>query len=315
MKNKYILNWLQSHFLLQSFRNGEALISCPACGKDKLYFNIDKKIGHCHYASCLNHIVPVTVDKLKSVCGFGPDESYSVNWLPSAKSFSTDPVPVLLPEEAKPILTRKKDSFFTRFPLTLKSIKDRGLSTDQIYHYNLHFDGLRVYIPVYSDGKMVQWVGRASWWFENKEMKYKYAMGAPISSFLFNWDNNKRANKLTLIENTFNAIAMNELFPDIFYSSTFGSNLSDTQCRLIGQGEAKSVVILWDNDALEKAVKGVQKLRRLGVQAGMLSLFLRQPEDYDRKILAARVAEVHDAMRISGRWSYKLTKGGLLDIL
>ena len=318
----YLLNWLQTHFRLVSFRNDEALISCPSCGKNKLYFNITKKVGTCHYSGCMYHSEPVTIKKLTNICGFAPDEAINFSLY---KNFNSEvpqlPQPINLPEGAEPLVIRKEGQLFTIYPTVLKHIQMRGITPEEMFRYNFHFDGMRIYIPVYHNGQMVQWVGRAAWWFANEEKKYKYATGSSVTNYLFNWDTNKYSNKLTLVENTFVAIASDTIAKGIDknsgWCSTFGSHLSDTQCDLIGKGAACSVVVIFDSDAQDKAEKGVQKLRGLGIRAGMISLVRRQPDDYSPGVLTREANEIHRLIKnnYQGQWAFRLNQSGILEDL
>jgi len=314
-----ILNWLQTYFRLIAFRGDEALISCPACSKDKLYFNVIKKIGTCHYAGCRFHSEPVTIKKLTNICGFAPDES--VNFSIPITSVSAIPLPVNMPKEAYPLITRSNGQLFTCYPRVVSEIQQRMITVEKMFRYNFHFDGLRVYIPIYYEGQMVQWVGRAAWWFAHEEKKYQYATGAPVTNYLFNWDINKYATRLSLVENTFVAIALDAVSKEISgkqygWCSAFGSNLSSHQCSLIGRSNADTVLVVFDSDAQDKATKGVQKLRGLGIRAGVLSLYLKQPDDYSLGVLARATHEIHDILKgSSGQWAFRFNSEGILETI
>jgi len=311
------------HFKLQSLRNDEALITCPLCGKVKLYFNLNKKVGTCHYANCRFHSEAVTVPKLSSICGFLPEEGVTFIVPPYLQTYVLPPpTPITLPNEAEPLLVRKNGTYLTMFPIAIKNIISRGLVTEDMYRYNLHFDGLRVYIPVYDKGKLVQYVGRDAWWFETGEdRKYKYAPDVSVTNYLFNWDKNKHVKELTLVENTFVSIVLDGCGDThMGTSSTFGSHLSDRQCDLIGTGAASSVVIVFDRDATEKAEKAVQKLRGLGVRAGMIILSRPQPDDYSNSTIHQSCRLVHGMIsqgyvgKYEGQWAFTLNSEGTLII-
>ena len=314
----YLLNWLQTHFRLVSFRNGEALIFCPSCGKDKLYFNTNKKIGYCHSASCQFHLRAVTIENLTSACGFAPDEQMFISPYPGLKWSlpDTPPTKVTLPENSQPLLSQVDGVLYTIYPIAVNHITTRICNRGDIYKYNFHFDGLRVYIPIYFNGEMVQWIGRAAWWFRHDEKKYKYATGAPVTNYLFNWDSNKECKRLSLVENTFVSIAMNYfegkdgLALRHGYSSTFGSNLTDAQIKLIGSSKAMTVILVFDRDALGKATRGLQKLRDLGIRAGLLKLGLKQPDDYTPVILGTALAYTHNCLENENKWVFHIDENG-----
>jgi hypothetical protein len=176
------------------------------------------------------------------------------------------------------LVTRVNNEYLTNFPIALRMVVERGVSVENIYRYNFHFDGLRIYIPVYCEGQMVSWIGRAAWWFEHGSgKKYMYADGTEISRFLFDWDNAQNWNRLALCENTFNGIRYQNSFN---CTSNFGSNLSKTQINLILRSSSKCVILLWDEGTSTKAEKVVYELRNRGIPAAF-AVISGQPDNYE----------------------------------
>ncbi len=292
-----IVKWLSRCFQLDDLIRNEALIVCPRCKRPKLYFNVKKKIGHCHYDKCAYHAQPVLLEDLIQIVGYGPEDDPGwVSW----KNETTDSTSskISLPEGAHALVELEAGIYKTRFPVANQAVMKRGVLSEDQYRFNLHFDGRYVYIPVYVDGRMVQYVGRAAWWFESRVPRYNYGEGYKISNLLFNWDTCKRWPKITCVENTFNAIAYRN---ELYSVSTFGSHLSDTQANLIAGSAAESVALLWDEGADRGAAKAVRKLKKLGIPAAF-GRMTGQPDDHPLEWLCEAAGKVHDAAVKNQEW-------------
>lgn len=260
---------------------------CPRCGHKAFYFNYFKKVGYCHHDKC--HWKPTLDDLFERVGEKLEDavwDDLSPNEGPAPK------VEVTLPETAKRLVELEDGKLNTKYPTIILRLKeDRTITIEQAYNFNLYTGGCRIYIPVYLEGELVNWVGRALWWppFEGA-LRYKYPRGTKVTDYLFNWDTAKTWDRLTLVENTFNAIWLHKHY----VTSNFGSHLSDSQCEHILRGRARSVVLLWDRGAESSAHKAVKKLRSLGVQAsyGMID---GQPDDHSEPEIVRWIQELHQA--------------------
>ncbi len=159
--------------------------------------------------------------------------------------------------------------------------------------YDIRFIDSRsmILIPVYENKKLVQAVGRRislpsnlheSYKISNplktekpfyivpKHMRYWYLEGAPITEFLFNWDKIKTLPHLTLVENTFNAIAYSRF--NNFLTTNFGSHLSNTQLLKIVRSKVKTVLFMWDHGTSKVANDACVRLKSRGIRAGYINL-------------------------------------------
>mgnify|MGYP001558688012 FL=1 len=59
-----LTDWLHT-FGVHSKVGDEYLITCPACKKPKLYFNIKKRVGDCKYVKCRFHVQSATISRLR----------------------------------------------------------------------------------------------------------------------------------------------------------------------------------------------------------------------------------------------------------
>jgi hypothetical protein len=129
--------------------------------------------------------------------------------------------------------------------------------------------------------------------------RYLYQKGVKTSDYLFNF--NPIVNHLTLVENTFNSIWLNEdkygvpTFPGGFttqqFVSNFGSYLSERQTQTIINSQVSTVFFLWDAKAI--STNYVNKLRRLGIKAGSFFLKEGQPDDYEKNSISKISSEAH----------------------
>jgi hypothetical protein len=279
-----VREWLQKNFDVKHIQNGEALIVCPSCYKEKLYFNIGKKVGYCHWDRCKFHISGIKLITLIQLAGDRPDT------LPVWTDEEPPPViEVALPEEAKPVVTMKDGKYFTINMDALGALCKRGVTPEAAYRFDLHIDDSRVYIPVYQGGVLKQYVGRAWWWLpKQSSLRYKYASGISIKKFLFNYDAVKRWDQVTLVENTFNGIWLR----DIKFTSNFGSDLSAEQIQLLSRSGVKSVALLWDEGAEAAAEKCVNRLTKHGIPSSF-GVIREQPDNHTIEWLEQASNELH----------------------
>lgn len=289
--------WLTRNFQMDSLHRGEALLLCPRCQKIKLYFNIRKRVGHCHYASCAFHIQPVLLQDLINIVGYGPDSDEG--WLIEDEYGETTSQAIVLPEASQELVYMEKGQLLTRYPTASQAVSARGVNPEDQHRFRLHFDGLYVYIPVYLDGKLVSYIGRKSWWFHTDAIRYNNASGSLTNSCIFNWNEAQGWNRLTLVENTFNAIWLRHR---IQTSSTFGAHLSEEQALMISRGPFESVAFLWDQGSEQSAGKAVETLKtEYGIPAcaGWLT---GQPDDHELDFVVEAAEAVHKAALEGRSW-------------
>lgn len=280
-----LLRWLNKHFEVKEYKNSEALLVCPSCFKPKLYFNVNKKVGHCHWDRCKYHINGVKLITLIQLAGDRPDT------LPVWADEEPPPVvqEVSLPEDSIPVVAMKDGKYFTFHMDALAALSKRGITPEAVHRFDIHIDNNRVYIPIYQSGVLRQYVGRAHWWLpKQSEIRYKYASGISIKKFLFNYDAVKRWDRVTLVENTFNGIWLR----DLKFTSNFGSDLSAEQIQLLSRSNVKSVALLWDEGAEVAAEKSVNRLTKHGIPASF-GVIRRQPDDHPIEWLEQASHELH----------------------
>jgi len=206
---------------------------------------------------------------------------------------------VELPEGALRIVYLEDGELMTKLPTACKALTKRGVSPEDQARFLLHFDGQRVYIPVYTKGELVNYVGRAAWWFDTHIKRYKYPRGHNIGLHLFNWDECRLWPRLTLVENTFNSIWLKE---PLNCSTNFGSHLSDAQAQLITNSKVQSVAILWDEGAEKRAEDAVNLLAtKYGVPAAYCKL-TGQPDDHPLDFLTNAADITHEAAKTGRKW-------------
>lgn len=277
------LDFLNSRFEVSyNKRSGEANFSCPKCSHKGFYFNVRKGLGHCKRASC--HWSP-SLKELVSYVG----SSSSVD-LEKSEPVKKEKIKVSLPEDAVPILFRNLTPHCQRCDVTSSHLEvDRFISKQKQFQYNIHETENRVYVPVYFNNDLVNYVGRQKWWYTvQSDLRYKYAPDVNTSDYIFNWDQCKFIKQLTLVENTFNAIWLQELGT----TTNFGSSLSEKQCSLIADSNVKSVCLIWDEGADISAEKAVIKLKNLGVKAIFVKI-LGQPERHTEDCIKNMIRLAH----------------------
>lgn len=280
--------WLDRNFTITSKNGFEVQFNCPKCEHPSFFFNLGKKLGYCHRASC--HYSP-TIKELNRLArtAFGDvvtDEAH----LPAKPST----VKIELP--ASELLVDKADGeYVTRFPKVVEGLALRNVDVQKVYRFGLHYDGTYIYVPVYYEGKLVNYVGRRAF-HRDAELelagikKYQYCFGAKTSHYIFDWDRVKLQDKVTFTENTFNGMWLSD---KLWGSTNFGSSLSNTQIELIRFSRIQSVVMLWDEGAEKRADKAVQKLGALGIAA--CAVYIKgQPDKHPIEQLTQWVTKAHE---------------------
>jgi hypothetical protein len=273
---------------VNNIENDELQTNCPDCRYINFYFNMTKLVGFCHKAKCKFHMSPPNLEELEELAGFKVNEfHYRVR--------VDDENPVHIAPEVKlpgePVLFHKLGKLFTVFPPVVEYLHKRGIDNQTICNLKMTYDGTRVYVPVFNEEKLINYVGRDLTGTERK--KYLYASGAKTSEWLFGWDEAKLWDRLTLVENTFVSIALRN---KVNCSTNFGSSLSDVQILLVAKSNIQTVAILWDEGTHKAANKTVKKLREHGVHA-CYAIIKGQPDDYDTELICDIANDCHDAAR------------------
>lgn len=289
-----LLQWLSRHFQIVDHikHRKEVILTCPQCSRPKLYFSLSKRVGYCHYAKCQWHVAPPKLKDLVAIVGYGPEEA-ETTFLDIP-----DPEPIAqetsLPEDAQALCTMKLGRLYTSYPMASQAVAERGVEPMDQFRFGLAFNGNYIYIPIYSEGKMMSYLGRKAWWYKTTGKRYDNASGTYTSHYLFNWDEARAWPRLTLVENTFNAIWLRDYCQTV---STFGSRLSDKQAKLIASRPFESVALLWDEGTSISAGKAVERLKtKYGLWACQ-GIMTGQPDGYSLDWLMTAVDDIHTAAK------------------
>ncbi len=231
------------------------------------------------------------------IVGHGPDEEAGFIAFP-ANNLDDRQTKISLPDTAKPLIWMDgalEEGFVTNNQLVVRELKvDRNVGTKDIIKWNIHYDPIshRVIVPVYEEGKLVQYVGRLLWSYHAfaNEKRYKYGSGSSIGKYLLGWGEAKRWEKLVLVENTFNAIWLRD---KLYCSTNFGSHLSTEQIDKIEKSKVKSVVLLWDAGAEARAEKAVRQLHKRAINA-VYCVIKQQPDNYHLENLEVMCHNAHE---------------------
>lgn len=181
-----------------------------------------------------------------------------------------------LPVSAVPLVNRVHGDYHSAFWGVVEKVEARGVTVENQYRFKLQWDGNRVYIPVFFDGKMVNYVGRAAWWTDTTLRRYQYFPGASTRNYIFNWDSVRLWDYVVLVENTFNGIWLSDHF---HCTSNFGSDLSKIQIEQIASSKLKKVIFLWDEGAEWAAGRARHRLKALGIASTVLKI-QGQPDNH-----------------------------------
>ena len=286
--------WLNKSFGIAGKSGNEVNFPCPKCGHPSFFFNLVKHVGYCHRATC--NWKPTIKDLNRHTrIQFGNTVYRRIDDIPTNVPRAVE---IALPEAAL-LVTKVNGQLVTLYQNAVEEVSKRGVTPEDQFRFKLAFNGIRVYVPVYYQGKLVNYVGRRAWW-KDAELdaagvaKYEYCKGAKTNDFIFNWDEMKLREKLTLVENTFNGIwLMNKCDG----TTNFGSSLSRVQIELIRMSKVKSVVFLWDEGADARATKACRQLQQLSIPAAFIKM-TGQPDNHPAEKLIERVQEAHRLARL-----------------
>lgn len=277
-----LLDWVKAAFPVQRHKKDEVNFPCPYCGHESFYFNLRKKIGYCHRASCGRK---PNLSDLIALKGYGPSDFYQI-------------------QEWKTVVAPNKELEIPGWNLFLpgqdnwaiEALGYRGVTRELISKWNIHATFSRIYVPIVEDGKVVQYIGRAidrekhpkDGFRSLIKPKYKYAEGQSISNFIFGWGHEMMQwPYLVLVENTFNAIAWRGKFN---CSTNFGSHLSTRQIELLQKSKISQIILAWDGDAHQKAYDTAKALEACSIKPSIVYYNnVNQPDELPTGYLQAAV--------------------------
>lgn len=257
---------------------GEIQLSCPECQHDSFYFNTLKGIGFCHRCQW----TPRREDLVRALGRRGQ----TILLAQEQKSKEPeDPGEIQLPEGARPLFILLDGEVVPHCDSCEETIQriqnDRFVSREKQARFQLHASENRIYIPIHDEaGDLVNYLGRAKWWYTSDVKSKLYAPGAKTSHYLYCWNDFGARSEIALVENTFNALWLRELG----VTTNFGSSLSETQLKKIRASRVESVVLIWDEGAEERAEIAVNKLRSGGVRA-VFARISGQPDQHSVECL------------------------------
>jgi DNA primase len=151
-------------------------------------------------------------------------------------------------------------------PRAISYFYGRKITQESILKFSLGFSQNQdmVTIPVHSpDGMLLGFVGRS---VEGKD--FKNTPGLPKSKTLFNLNRVKTADKVYVVESSFDAIRLDQIgFPAV---ATLGANVSAMQIELL-QKYFNNVIVIADNDEAGGNMKK-RLLERLGSRVSVIQL-------------------------------------------
>lgn len=281
MKPKYspgqLAAWILTNAKNVEAHDGEYRFPCPKCGHKSHYFNVFKGIGFCHRAACKS---TTSISSLEEAFGSTPETFIVEPTIDKHEDSPKSEIPPF-PEDATPLIQRDRNSgLITYYPAVVAAIqRTRFISPEQMFLWSLHYctTSERILIPIYYKGILRNYVSRAVWWQASATdfQRYDYPRHYNIKRWLFGWDEAKVFSRLTLVENTFNAIWLRDA---LRCSTAFGSDLSDEQIELLYKSKVKEVTFMWDYGAEERAQKAMKKLGDLGIDCRLVRFTSAKPQ-------------------------------------
>jgi DNA primase len=164
------------------------------------------------------------------------------------------------------VLIKRLNQQALESPRAMRYYLGRLITEESVKKFSLGFSEKQdmVTIPVHSpDGMEIGFVGRS---IEGKE--FKNTPGLPKSKTLFNLNRVKTADRVYVVESSFDAIRLDQCgFPAV---ATLGANVSNIQTDLL-QKYFNNVIVIADNDEAGGNMKD-KILERLGSRVSVVKL-------------------------------------------
>lgn len=164
------------------------------------------------------------------------------------------------------VLIKRLNQQALESPRAMRYYAGRSITEDSVKKFALGFSEKQdmVTIPVHSpDGMEVGFVGRS---IEGKD--FKNTPGLPKSKVLFNLHRVKTANRVYVVESSFDAIRLDQCgFPAV---ATLGANVSNTQTELL-QKYFNNIIVIADNDEAGGNMKD-RIIEKLGSRVSVVKL-------------------------------------------
>jgi DNA primase len=164
------------------------------------------------------------------------------------------------------VLIKRLNQQALESPRAMRYYSGRFITEDSVKKFALGFSEKQdmVTIPVHSpEGMEIGFVGRS---IEGKE--FKNTPGLPKSKTLFNLNRVKTADRVYVVESSFDAIRLDQCgFPAV---ATLGANVSNIQTDLL-QKYFNNVIVIADNDEAGGNMKD-KIVERLGSRVSVIKL-------------------------------------------
>jgi len=250
-----LTEYFKTEMGLEDYRNGWLKGECEECGKLKFGINIDQDRANCFYCGPMGNLLDFVMKRE----GFNSSPEL-FNFLNVFKGMDflkpqiekKDYQTIQLPESFK-LLTLGESEMGN---MARKYMEGRGFNIDKLsvngvgYCTSGEYSGYIVF-PFYQSGKLVYFATRS---FINMGQKFKNPpiekFGIKKTSILYNIDSLAIYNKNYLVESITNAqtLGNNAIV-------TLGKTISNYQKSIILRSPCKDIVIGWDPDAIEGAIK------------------------------------------------------------
>lgn len=271
MNNFDLIEYLKKNriFYRDSGKNvsqGEINICCIECGEEGYHLGINEKkqLFHCWVCSFSGNLT-FLISKLEN-CSY--KQAVDLIYKPVKIQFNIEQKLSEYFEEEKQIIENESCKLppFTKSLLieqanifnyiAIHYLNERGIELNVIKEANLHYcyHGKfknRIIIPIYYQGKLVNYVGRT--WDKKAEKRYLNCSNneslISTKNLLYNYDNVQNCDILIVVEGIFDCFKAG-LDRSI---ATLGTEMTLTQKHLILSLNPRQLIILFDNGAFEKA--------------------------------------------------------------
>jgi DNA primase len=164
------------------------------------------------------------------------------------------------------LLIKRLNTQALESPRAMRYLAGRSVTEQSVKKFALGFSEKQdmVTIPVQApDGMSVGFVGRS---IEGKE--FKNTPGMPKSKLLFNLHRVKTADRVYVVESSFDAIRLDQVgFPAV---ATLGSNVSNVQIELLKK-YFNNIIVVADNDEAGGNMKS-KIIEKLGSRVSVITL-------------------------------------------
>ena len=148
----------------------------------------------------------------------------------------------------------------------LAYLQRRGIGEKEIEEYQIHYTHFgkfagRIIFPIYHNGKLVSYVGRAiNPKATPKVLNPSSSEANPPSHYLYNFDRARFYPSVVLTEGTFDCITTGVVDYKYGAVATFGKKLSPEQVKLIFQSSFREIIFAWDlRDAIPDTINYAQE--------------------------------------------------------